>query len=252
VSNPMLEIHKLSKRFGGLLANNDISLRVPRGEIHAIIGPNGAGKSTLISQIAGELPPTSGTIAIDGMDVTGLPAHQRARLGLARCFQITSIFPSFSAAENVAIAAQAMQGHSYRFWRPADSISELNRAAAEVLLQVGLESGKTRNAGSLSHGEHRQLEIAMALVSRPKLLLLDEPTAGMGREESQRLVGLLKEVGAGQTIILIEHDIDAVFALADRITVLANGRVLASDVPAAIRASQAIREAYLGNDAPSP
>jgi branched-chain amino acid transport system ATP-binding protein len=252
VSNPMLEIRKLSKRFGGLLANNDISLSVPRGEIHAIIGPNGAGKSTLISQIAGELPPTSGTIAIDGMDVTGLPAHQRARLGLARCFQITSIFPSFSAAENVAIAAQAMKGHSYRFWRPADSISELNRAAAEVLLQVGLESGKTRNAGSLSHGEHRQLEIAMALVSRPKLLLLDEPTAGMGREESQRLVGLLKEVGAGQTIILIEHDIDAVFALADRITVLANGRVLASDVPAAIRASQAIREAYLGNDAPRP
>jgi branched-chain amino acid transport system ATP-binding protein len=252
VSNPMLEIRKLSKRFGGLLANNDISLSVPRGEIHAIIGPNGAGKSTLISQIAGELPPTSGTIAIDGMDVTGLPAHQRARLGLARCFQITSIFPSFSAAENVAIAAQAMQGHSYRFWRPADSISELNRAAAEVLLQVGLESGKTRNAGSLSHGEHRQLEIAMALVGRPKLLLLDEPTAGMGREESQRLVGLLKEVGAGQTIILIEHDIDAVFALADRITVLANGRVLASDVPAAIRASQAIREAYLGNDAPRP
>jgi branched-chain amino acid transport system ATP-binding protein len=252
VSNPMLEIRKLSKRFGGLLANNDISLSVPRGEIHAIIGPNGAGKSTLISQIAGELPPTSGTIAIDGMDVTGLPAHQRARLGLARCFQITSIFPSFSAAENVAIAAQAMKGHSYRFWRPADSISELNRAAAEVLLQVGLESGKTRNAGSLSHGEHRQLEIAMALVSRPKLLLLDEPTAGMGREESQRLVGLLKEVGAGQTIILIEHDIDAVFALADRITVLANGRVLASDLPAAIRASQAIREAYLGNDAPRP
>jgi branched-chain amino acid transport system ATP-binding protein len=252
VSNPMLEIRKLSKRFGGLLANNDISLSVPRGEIHAIIGPNGAGKSTLISQIAGELPPTSGTIAIDGMDVTGLPAHQRARLGLARCFQITSIFPSFSAAENVAIAAQAMKGHSYRFWRPADSISELNRAAAEVLLQVGIESGKTRNAGSLSHGEHRQLEIAMALVSRPKLLLLDEPTAGMGREESQRLVGLLKEVGAGQTIILIEHDIDAVFALADRITVLANGRVLASDLPAAIRASQAIREAYLGNDAPRP
>jgi branched-chain amino acid transport system ATP-binding protein len=252
VSNPMLEIRKLSKRFGGLLANNDISLSVPRGEIHAIIGPNRAGKSTLISQIAGELPPTSGTIAIDGMDVTGLPAHQRARLGLARCFQITSIFPSFSAAENVAIAAQAMKGHSYRFWRPADSISELNRAAAEVLLQVGIESGKTRNAGSLSHGEHRQLEIAMALVSRPKLLLLDEPTAGMGREESQRLVGLLKEVGAGQTIILIEHDIDAVFALADRITVLANGRVLASDLPAAIRASQAIREAYLGNDAPRP
>jgi branched-chain amino acid transport system ATP-binding protein len=252
VSNPMLEIRNLSKWFGGLLANNDISLSVPPGEIHAVIGPNGAGKSTLISQIAGELRPSSGTIAIDGLDVTGLPAHRRARLGLARCFQITSIFPGFSAAENVAIAAQATQGHSYRFWRPADSISELNRAAAEVLLQVGLESGKTRNAGSLSHGEHRQLEIAMALVSRPKLLLLDEPTAGMGHEESQRLVRLLKEVGAGQTIILIEHDIDAVFALADRITVLANGRVLASDVPAAIRASPAIRDAYLGDDAPRP
>jgi branched-chain amino acid transport system ATP-binding protein len=248
VSNPMLEIRNLSKQFGGLLANQDISLTVPAGEVHAIIGPNGAGKTTLISQIAGELTPTSGTIVIDGMDVTSLPAHRRAKLGLARCFQITSIFQSFSAAENVAIVAQAKHGHSYRFWRPANSIMELNRAADEALLQVGLGSRKTQNAGSLSHGEHRQLEIAMALVSRPKLLLLDEPTAGMGREESQNLVRLLTEVGAGQTIILIEHDIDVVFALANRVTVLANGRVLASDVPEGIRASPAIRDAYLGDD----
>jgi branched-chain amino acid transport system ATP-binding protein len=248
VLSPMLEIRSLWKRFGGLVANQDISLTVPPGEIHAIIGPNGAGKTTLISQIAGELSPTSGRIAIDGMDVTPLPAHRRARLGLARCFQITSIFPSFSAVENVAIAAQAKQGHSYRFWRPANTISELNDAAAQALHQVGL-GGTARNAGSLSHGEHRQLEIAMALVSRPKLLLLDEPTAGMGHEESQNLVRLLKDIGAGQTIILIEHDIDVVFALAHRITVLSNGRVLASDVPDAIRASPAIRDAYLGHDA---
>ena len=245
----MLEIHNLSKRFGGLVANNDISLTVPPGEVHAIIGPNGSGKSTLVGQVAGEIPPTSGTIAIDGIDVTRLPAHQRAKLGVARCFQITSIFPSFSAAENVAIAAQARQGHSFRFWRPANSISELNQAAGETLLQVGLDGGKTLNARSLSHGEHRQLEIAMAIVGRPKLLLLDEPTAGMGREESLALVRLLKKVGEGQTIVLVEHDIDVVFALADRITVLANGRVIASDVPEAIRANPAVRDAYLGDEA---
>jgi branched-chain amino acid transport system ATP-binding protein len=245
----MLEIRNLSKRFGGLLANHDISLTVPPGEVHAIIGPNGAGKTTLIGQIAGELSPTSGTIVIDGMDVTHLPAHRRAQLGLARCFQITSIFRSFSAVENVALVAQAKQGHSYRFWRPANSIAEFNQAAHEALLQVGLDSARTQPGGSLSHGEHRQLEIAMALVGKPKLLLLDEPTAGMGREESQSLVQLLTEVGAGQTIILIEHDIEVVFALAHRITVLANGRVLASDVPQAIRASPAISDAYLGEDA---
>ena len=181
--------------------------------------------------------------------MTRLPAHQRAKLGVARCFQITSIFPSFSAAENVAIAAQARQGHSFRFWRPANSISELNQAAGETLLQVGLDGGKTLNARSLSHGEHRQLEIAMAIVGRPKLLLLDEPTAGMGREESLALVRLLKKVGEGQTIVLVEHDIDVVFALADRITVLANGRVIASDVPEAIRANPAVRDAYLGDEA---
>jgi len=245
----MLEVRNVSKRFGGLVANDDISLSVPPGEVHAIIGPNGAGKTTLISQIAGEFAPTSGTIAIDGIDVTRLRAHQRAKLGLARCFQITSIFPSFSAVENVAIAAQAKRGHSFRFWRPANSISEFNQAAEDALHQVGLGDIEMRNAGSLSHGEHRQLEIAMALVTRPKLLLLDEPTAGMGREESRALVRLLKDVGAGQTIILIEHDIDVVFALSDQITVLAKGRVVASGVPEAIRASPAIREAYLGEDA---
>ena len=249
MSRPMLEIDNLSKRFGGLVANDQISLTVPPGEVHAIIGPNGAGKSTLISQIAGELSPTSGTITIDGIDVTRLPAHRRAKLGLARSFQITSIFPSFSAAENVAIAAQAKEGHSYRFWRPANSIGELNQAADEALLEVGLDRSKTIEAASMSHGEHRQLEIAMAIVGRPKLLLLDEPTAGMGREESQALVHLINKVGAGQTIILIEHDLDVVFALADRITVLANGRVIASDMPEAIRASPAVRNAYLGDGA---
>ena len=249
MSRPMLEIDNLSKRFGGLVANDQISLTVPPGEVHAIIGPNGAGKSTLISQIAGELSPTSGTITIDGIDVTRLPAHRRAKLGLARSFQITSIFPSFSAAENVAIAAQAKEGHSYRFWRPANSIWELNQAADEALLEVGLDRSKTIEAASMSHGEHRQLEIAMAIVGRPKLLLLDEPTAGMGREELQALVHLINKVGAGQTIILIEHDLDVVFALADRITVLANGRVIASDMPEAIRASPAVRNAYLGDGA---
>lgn len=249
MSRPMLEIDNLSKRFGGLVANDQISLTVPPGEVHAIIGPNGAGKSTLISQIAGELSPTSGTITIDGIDVTRLPAHRRAKLGLARSFQITSIFPSFSAAENVAIAAQAKEGHSYRFWRPANSIGELNQAADEALLEVGLDRSKTIEAASMSHGEHRQLEIAMAIVGRPKLLLLDEPTAGMGREELQALVHLINKVGAGQTIILIEHDLDVVFALADRITVLANGRVIASDMPEAIRASPAVRNAYLGDGA---
>jgi len=249
VPDALLSVDNLTKRFGGLIANDSISLTVETGEIHAVIGPNGAGKTTFVSQIAGEQPPTTGSIHFDGHDITALPAHKRAKLGLARCFQITSIFGSFSAEENVAISAQASDGHSFRFWQDARSISNLNQASDAALDQVGLGARAGQMAASLAHGEHRQLEIAMALASRPKLLLLDEPTAGMGREESQALVRLLQKVRANYTMILIEHDMDVVFALADRITVLANGRIIATDKPEAIRANRAVREAYLGESA---
>jgi branched-chain amino acid transport system ATP-binding protein len=246
VAEALLEIERLSKRFGGVVASDDISLVVPAGELHAIIGPNGAGKSTLIGQLAGEIAPSAGRIRFAGADITALPAWRRSALGLARSFQITSLFLDFSALDNVALAVQAHSGHSFHFWRDARREPELRTPARAALERVGLAGRADVLVASLSHGEHRQLEIAMALATRPRLLLLDEPMAGMGPEESARMVGLLRELKQELTILLIEHDMEAVFALADRITVLVYGRVIATDTPAAIRANADVRKAYLG------
>nr|WP_211108141.1 ABC transporter ATP-binding protein [Azospirillum sp. OGB3] len=236
------------KRFGGLAATDGLSLSVAEGELHALIGPNGAGKTTLIGQLSGELSPDSGTILFDGRDVTSLPVHKRAQRGLARSFQITSIFPSFTALDNVALAVQAHAGHSFRFWRDAARDRRLADPARAVLERVGLGARADTRADALAHGEKRQLELAMALATGPRLLLLDEPMAGMGPEDSARMVELLQELKGGVTILLVEHDMDAVFALADRITVLVRGKDLASGTPAEIRNDPAVREAYLGDE----
>jgi branched-chain amino acid transport system ATP-binding protein len=248
VADPILETRALSKFYGALRANDSISLAVGPRETHAIIGPNGAGKTTLIAQIAGELSPSAGRILFRGRDVTALPAHRRSALGLARTFQITSIIKSFTALENVATAAQARAGHSFRFWAPAARAGAINARARAALARVGLAARADAPSVSLAHGEHRQLEIAMALASEPALLLLDEPTAGMGPDESQQIVRLLRQLKSDVAVLLIEHDMDVVFSVADRLTVLVNGRVLASGAPEAIRRDTRVREAYLGDD----
>ena len=246
VPEPLLQIEGLTKRFGGVVACEAIALEVPRGELHAIIGPNGAGKTTLIGQLTGEVVPDAGRIRFEGRDITGLPGWRRSQLGLARSFQITSLFLDFTALDNVALAVQAHAGHSFRFWRNARSEPELREPARAALARVGLEARADALVANLSHGEHRQLEIAMALATRPRMLLLDEPMAGMGPDESARMVRTLRELKQELTILLIEHDMEAVFALADRITVLVYGRVIASGAPAAIRANEEVRQAYLG------
>ncbi len=213
-----------------------------------MIGPNGAGKTTFISQLAGNLPPDSGRILFAGEDITGLPAPKRARKGLARSFQITSVYPEFSALQNVALAVQAHAGHSFRFWRDARADPQLTVPARKVLQQVNLHERADVLAANLAHGEQRQLEVAMALATGPRLLLLDEPMAGMGIEESQRMIALLSSLKRRQTIILVEHDMDAVFRLADRISVLVYGRVIATGTPDEVRANAEVRAAYLGED----
>jgi branched-chain amino acid transport system ATP-binding protein len=214
--------------------------------LHAIIGPNGAGKTTLISQLTGQLLPNSGTIRFAGRDITGLPAHRRSALGLARSFQITSLLPDFTASDNVALAAQAHDGHSFYFWGNARKEKHLRHAALAALARVGLEHRADVAVSKLSHGEQRELELAVALATKPQLLLLDEPMAGLGITESARMVKLLQELRREVTIVLVEHDMDAVFALADRITVLVYGRVIASGTPTAIRQNEEVRRAYLG------
>jgi branched-chain amino acid transport system ATP-binding protein len=246
VADALLEIDGLSKRFGGVVASDNISLAVPPGELHAIIGPNGAGKTTLIGELAGEIAPDAGSVRFDGHDITALPVWRRSRLGLARSFQITSLFNDFTALDNVALAVQAHSGHSFSFWRDARGEVALREPARAALARVGLASREDVLVSSMSHGEHRQLEIAMALATRPRMLLLDEPMAGMGPEESVRMIALLRELKRELTVLLIEHDMDAVFALADRITVLVYGQVIASGEPAAIRANPDVRKAYLG------
>jgi branched-chain amino acid transport system ATP-binding protein len=246
VPEPLLQINGLSKRFGGVIASDAITLDIPEGEFHAIIGPNGAGKTTLIGLLAGETAPQGGTIRFGGNDITALPVHRRSRLGLARSFQITSLFPDFSALDNVALAVQAHSGHSFRFWKSARHDDALRKPAETALARVGLAERANVRVDRLSHGEHRQLEIAVALATQPRMLLLDEPMAGMGPEESARMVGILRELKGSITTLLIEHDMETVFALADRITVLVYGRVIASGHPEAIRADAAVREAYLG------
>ncbi len=248
MTEPMLEVEGLVKRFGGLTATDDLSLTVTVGEIHAIIGPNGAGKTTLIAQLSGDLTPDDGRIRFAGRDITGLRSDERSHLGLARSFQITSIFPDFSALDNVALAVQAHAGHSFRFWSRARRDGALRTPAMAALDEVGLADRAGITAANLSHGEQRQLEIAMALATGPELLLLDEPMAGMGVDESARMIELLQGLKGRHTIVLIEHDMDAVFALADRITVLVYGRAIATGAPAEIRANAEVRQAYLGDD----
>ncbi|MBV9682953.1 MAG: ABC transporter ATP-binding protein [Solirubrobacterales bacterium] len=249
MTDALLAVEDLSKRFGGIVAADAITLDVNAGELHAVIGPNGAGKTTLISQLTGEVSPDAGTIRFAGRDIIALPAYRRSRLGLARSFQITSLFPEFTALDNVALAVQAHAGHSFRFWRDARREEALRAPAAATLARFGLTERADLPVSRLSHGERRQLEIAIALATKPRLLLLDEPMAGMGPEESARMVATLRTLKRELTILLVEHDMDAVFALADRITVLVYGRVIASGAPEAIRADPLVRRAYLGDQA---
>ncbi|MEZ5650402.1 MAG: ABC transporter ATP-binding protein [Burkholderiaceae bacterium] len=248
MSDAVLSIEQLRKSFGGVLATRDVSLQVLRGECHAIIGPNGAGKTTLIAQLSGALAPDAGHIRFNGRDITRFSAHRRSHAGLARSFQITSVFMNMSVLDNVALAVQAHDGHSYRFWAAARAQRNLRERAATRLEQVGLLARASDLTHALSHGERRQLEIAMALATEPSLLLLDEPMAGMSLEESQRMVDLLTTLKGDKSILLVEHDMDAVFALADRISVLVSGALIASGIPEEIRADDGVRQAYLGEE----
>jgi branched-chain amino acid transport system ATP-binding protein len=247
VAEPLLRVEKLVRRFGGILATDNVSLDVASGELHAIIGPNGAGKTTLISQLTGQLLPHSGAIRLAGQDITRVPAWRRSALGLARSFQITSLLPDFTAIDNVALAAQARDGHSFHFWGNARKVSHLRQAAQAALDRVGLGHRAEIVVSRLSHGEQRELELAVALATKPRLLLLDEPMAGLGVTESARMVRLLQELRREVSIVLVEHDMDAVFALADRISVLVYGRVIASGTPPEIRQNEEVRRAYLGD-----
>jgi branched-chain amino acid transport system ATP-binding protein len=248
MADALLSLRSLRKRFGGLAVTDDVSLDVAAGGIHAIIGPNGAGKTTLINLISGVLAVDEGEIVFDGRDITRLPLPRRARLGLARSFQITSVVPAFTALENVALAVQARAGSSFRFLRPAATEARLNAPAMAALAAVGLAARAGTPAGAMSHGEKRQLELAIALATEPRLLLLDEPLAGAGPEETERLIGILRMLKSRHTIMLVEHDMQAVFALADRISVLVYGRLIATGTPDAIRANAEVRAAYLGED----
>jgi branched-chain amino acid transport system ATP-binding protein len=244
----MLEVRHLTKRFGGVVAVDNVSLEVAAGEIHALIGPNGAGKTTIIAQLSGALPADAGTITFLGRDITRLPTHARVAAGLARSFQITSIFRRFTVLENLALAVQARSGSSFSFWRPVASEAALFEEARAAAAQVGLGGREHLPAAALSHGEQRALEVGLALATHPKLLLLDEPMAGMGPEESQRMIELIERLSEQVTVLLIEHDMDAVFRLADRISVLVNGRVIATGPPPEVRANGEVRRAYLGDE----
>jgi branched-chain amino acid transport system ATP-binding protein len=245
---PQLVTHNLRKRFGGVIATDDVSLSIEPGELHALIGPNGAGKSTLIHQLHGALRPDSGKVTFEGVDITTRSSHQRVALGIARSYQVTNVFRRLSAREGVALAVQAQHGHSFRFWLPVSRELALFEKADRLLERVGLGARTTALAGALAHGEQRQLEMALALATQPRLLLLDEPMAGMGPEESERLIRLIASLKRSVTILLVEHDMDAVFRLADRISVLVYGRIIAGGVPDRIRADAEVRKAYLGDD----
>jgi branched-chain amino acid transport system ATP-binding protein len=245
----MLKITDLVKRFGGLVATDHANLTVHAGEIHALIGPNGAGKTTLLHQIAGSLGPNAGNIVFDGHDVTHMSMHRRVHMGLARSYQITNTFKSFSVLDNVALAVQARSGSSYSFFSAARRERHIFDEAQAVLERVGLARRASHLAGSIAHGEQRQLELGIALATNPKLLVLDEPMAGMGPDESLEMVVLLESLRGKVTMLLVEHDMDAVFRLADRISVLVYGRVIASGPPEEIRSNPEVRKAYLGEEA---
>jgi branched-chain amino acid transport system ATP-binding protein len=248
MAEALLQIEGLSKRFGGVVATDNVTLGIPDGELHAVIGPNGAGKTTLIGQLAGELAPDAGRIIFAGADITPLSVWRRSLLGVARSFQITSLFPEFTALENVALAVQAHAGQSFRFWKDARRVVELREPARAALEKVGMLARADVRVSRLSHGEHRQIEIAMALATKPRLLLLDEPMAGLGPDESARMLALLRALKRQYTMVLIEHDMEAVFALADRVSVLVYGRLIATGAPGAIRANAQVRQAYLGEN----
>ncbi len=243
-----LRIENLEKRYGGLTVTDKLSLDVASGELHAVIGPNGAGKTTLIGQLSGELRPDAGRVLLDGRDVTRMPVEKRVRHGLARSYQITSVFKAFTALENVAMAVQARRGHSFRFWRPVLSTPALTEPAREALALAGLSARENTPASDLAHGELRQLELAMVLACQPSLLLLDEPMAGMSQHESEAMTRLLLSLRGRYTILLVEHDMQAVFALSDRITVLVYGRALACGTADQIRDDPQVRECYLGSE----
>jgi branched-chain amino acid transport system ATP-binding protein len=244
----VLDLKGLSKHFGGVIATRDVTLNVARGEVHALIGPNGAGKTTLIGQVAGTLRSDSGQVRFEGADITALAPHQRVRRGLARSFQVTSIFGRLSVLENLALAVQARSGSSFSFWRPVAAEHMLFDEARSLLKDIDLQDREDSIASTLAHGEQRALEVGLALATQPKLVLLDEPMAGLGAEESRRMVELIERVSERVSVLLVEHDMDAVFRLADRISVLVDGRIVASGAPQAIRANEEVRKAYLGDD----
>ncbi|MBL8383890.1 MAG: ABC transporter ATP-binding protein [Burkholderiales bacterium] len=244
----LLSVQGLIKRFGGLTATDQVSFEVHTGEIHAIIGPNGAGKTTLISQLAGELRPDEGRIVFEGRDIAALSVPERALAGLGRSYQISQIFHEFTALENVMLSVQAHAGHSFSFFRQVATDPRLTAPALEALRKVGLAHRADARVAALAHGEHRQLELAMTLAGAPRLLLLDEPMAGMSQKESEEMVALIASLKERYGIILVEHDMDAVFALADRISVLVYGRIIFTGTPDEVRGSQAVREAYLGEE----
>lgn len=243
---PILSVERLTKRFGGLVATDDVTLDVRSGEIHAIIGPNGAGKTTLVSQLFGELPPDSGHIMLDGQSIDALPTASRVARGLARTFQITTLLPDYTVLENVALAIQIKQGHSFKFWRNAHSDRTLKDEARIYLDQIGLAARTELPVADLSHGERKQLELTVALATNPRLLLLDEPMAGLGHTESQHMVEMLRGLKSQVSMLLVEHDMDAVFSLADRISVLVYGRIVATGTADEIRVNPDVRKAYLG------
>ncbi|HKX10201.1 MAG TPA: ABC transporter ATP-binding protein [Stellaceae bacterium] len=252
MTEPVLEASALSKQFGGLSAVSDVSLILRMGEVQAVIGPNGAGKTTLINMLSGDLAPSAGSIRLDGREIAGLSADRVARLGIGRSYQKTNIFPDLTLVENCRLAAQARLPSSMRFFRPALDHRAPLEGATRALARVGLAEPWDRLAGRVSHGEQRQLEIAMTLATEPKVLLLDEPLAGMGAEESEQMVALIARLAEGHAVLLVEHDMDAVFSVATTLTVMVNGRVLERGTPAAIHESAAVQEAYLGSAEPLP
>ena len=243
----VLQTENLCKNYAGLAANTNVNLQLIKGEIHALIGPNGAGKSTAIAQLSGELPPTSGKIFFNGTNVTDKPVFDRARMGISRSFQVTSVFDEMTVLENLALAIQAHQGHSYFFWAAINNNKKLNQKASDLANQFGLKQHRKLLAGALAHGEKRQLEVAMTLAGNPQVLLLDEPMAGIGPGGSKELTQLLDGLRGRYSILLVEHDMDAVFALADRISVLVYGEVIATGTVDEIRNNEKVQRAYLGH-----
>jgi branched-chain amino acid transport system ATP-binding protein len=248
VPEPMLRVEGLSKHFGGLAAVSDVTLELAMGEVHAVIGPNGAGKTTLINLLSGDLAPSSGSVRYEDRDIAGLSADRIARLGIGRSYQKTNIFLDFTVFENCRLAAQTELAGLGGFFRPARAYRAINETARRALALAGLAERADAVAAALSHGEQRQLEIAMTLATAPRVLLLDEPLAGMGAEEAQRMVALIRTLTAEHAVLLVEHDMDAVFSVATRLTVMVNGRVLETGAPEDVRRSKAVLEAYLGDE----